>query len=287
MKPHVEAFYDPATFTISYVLRDPMSPACAIVDPVLDYDPDAARTDTVSARRIAEYVVQEGLRVEWILETHAHADHLSAAAWLRAQLGGRIGIGARIREVQQRFGALFALSPQALSDDGFDRLFEEGARFQLGELSVQVWHTPGHTPACVSYLAGDTVFVGDTLFMPDYGTARADFPGGDAHALYRSMRRLLSLPESTRMFLCHDYPPGGRAPCWETTVGAQRRDNLWIHDGVSEAQFVRRRAERDRALAVPRLILPSLQVNIRGGQLPPADDNGVQYLRLPLNQLGG
>lgn len=287
MQPHVQPFFDPTTYTISYVLRDPASPACAIIDPVLDYEPQAARTDTRSAERIVEYVRQEGLNVAWILETHAHADHLSAAAWLQQQLGGKVGIGARIREVQQRFAALFGMPPAVMAEDGFDHLFEDGEVIQVGQLPVEVLQTPGHTPACVSYRAGDALFVGDTLFMPDYGTARADFPGGDACQLYHSIRRLLALPPETRMFLCHDYPPGGRAACWETTVAAQRADNLWMHEGVSEAEFVRRRAERDRALPVPTLILPSLQVNIRGGQLPPADDNGIRYLRLPLDQLGG
>lgn len=288
MRPEVQAFFDPATFTISYVLHDPGSNACAIVDPVLDYDPRSARTSTASAGRIADYVRGNELEVQWILETHAHADHLSAAQWLRREFRGRVGIGVHIREVQARFAPLFDLPPEFRTDGSqFDHLFAGDEEFRVGGLPVRVLHTPGHTPACVSYFAGDAVFVGDTLFMPDYGTARADFPGGDAAQLFRSIRGLLDLPPRTRMFMCHDYLPGGREPRWETTVAEQRRDNLWVRDGVSESEFVARRRERDRELAAPVLILPSLQVNIRAGHLPEPSSNGIRYLKIPLDQLGG
>lgn len=287
MRPDIHAFYDPATFTVSYVLRDPASAHCAIIDPVLDCDPAAARVSTRSAQAIVDHVRARGLTVQWILETHAHADHLTAAQWLRGELGGQVGIGEHIREVQARFAALFDLPPEFRADGApFDHLFADGEEFRVGTLPVRVLHTPGHTPACVSYQAGDAVFVGDTLFMPDYGTARADFPGGSAAQLYRSIQRLLQLPPQTRLFMCHDYCPGGRGPRWETTVAEQRRANTWVRDGVSEEQFVARRRERDRQLAVPALILPSLQVNIRAGQLPEPAGNGLRYLKLPLDQLG-
>lgn len=287
MRPDIKAFFDPATHTISYVLRDPRTTACAIIDPVLDYEPNAARVSTRSAQGIVEYIREEGLNLQWILETHAHADHLSAAQWLRRELGGRVGIGDHICQVQAHFAALYHLGPEFRADGSqFDHLFKDGEEFRVGSLPVRVLHTPGHTPACVSYVAGDAVFVGDTMFMPDYGTARADFPGGDPQALFRSIRRLLEFPPHTRLFMCHDYRPGGREPRWETTVEEQRRLNLWVRDGVSETQFVARRRARDRELDVPVLILPSLQVNIRAGHLPEAEANGVRYLKLPLDQLG-
>ena len=288
MRPEIQAFYDPATSTISYVLRDPTSLACAIIDPVLDYDPHAGRIFTESAAAVAEYVQEQGLNLQWILETHAHADHLSAAQWLRKRLGGRVAIGEHIRDVQARFAALFDFPPEFRADGSqFDHLFSDNEEFLVGNLKVRVLHTPGHTPACVSYQAGDAVFVGDTVFMPDYGTARADFPGGDAQALYRSIQRLLALAPSTRLLMCHDYRPGGREPLWETTVEEERRLNGWVQDGVSESQFVTRRRLRDRDLAAPTLILPSLQVNIRAGHLPEPHANGIRYLQIPLDQIGG
>lgn len=287
MRPEIKTFFDPATFTISYVLRDSSSSACAIIDPVLNYDPRTARISTESARGIAEYVQGEGLSVKWILETHAHADHLSAAQWLREKLGGQVGIGQHICEVQARFAALFGFDPAFRADGSqFDHLFADNQEFRVGNLPVRVLHTPGHTPACVSYVAGDAVFVGDTLFMPDYGTARADFPGGDPHQLYRSIHRILAMPAHTRLFMCHDYRPGGREPRWETTVEEERTLNLWVRDGVSESEFVSRRRQRDRELDAPALILPALQVNICAGKLPEPAGNGIRYLRIPLDQLG-
>lgn len=288
MNPSVHAFFDPDTFTISYVVYGEHDARCVVIDPVLDYDPKAGRVGTHSARRIVDFVTERQLQVEWILETHAHADHLSAAQWLKQQVGGQVAIGEHIRRVQKHFGRLFDLGPEFTTDGHqFDRLLAEGDQLKVGDLVVDVWHTPGHTPACVSYRIGDAMFVGDTLFMPDYGTARADFPGGDAHALFHSIRRILSLPPDTRLFLCHDYSPGGRAPCWETTVAEQRADNLMIRDGVGEEDFVRARQEKDAGLSAPVLILPSLQVNIRAGHLPEPAENGIRYLKIPLNQLGG
>lgn len=286
MQTLVQAFFDPATWTVSYVVHEAGGGACAIVDPVLDYDPKSGRTSTGSAQRIAAFVREHGLRVEWILETHAHADHLSAAAWLRGELGGRIGIGRPITTVQGVFKKLFNLGGEFQPDGAqFDHLFVDGERFQAGNLSFEAIAMPGHTPACMAYRVGDAVFVGDTLFMPDVGTARCDFPGGDARTLYRSVRRLLDLPAPTRLFMCHDYPPEGRAPQWESTVAAQRAGNIHIHDGVTEEDFVAMRTARDATLAMPNLILPSIQVNIRAGQLPPAEANGVAYLKIPLNAL--
>lgn len=286
MNPHVTAFYDPATYTVSYVVRDPASDACAIIDPVLDYDPKSAHIAHHSADAIRDHITWEGLRVEWILETHAHADHLSAAQYLKGHVGGRVAIGEHIRTVQQAFAPLFDLGADFPTDGSqFDHLLADGESFRIGALEARVLHTPGHTPACVTYVIGDAAFVGDTLFMPDYGTARADFPGGNARTLYRSIRRILDLPMQTRLFMCHDYPPGGRAPDWETTVAAERAGNLMVRDGISEDEFVRRREARDATLAAPVLILPSLQVNIRAGRLPEPAANGVRYLRIPLNRL--
>ena len=283
----VKAFFDPATGTVSYVVHDPKSRAAAVIDPVLDYNPDSGRTDSSSAQKIVDYVRTERLQVQWLLETHAHADHLSAAPFLQRQLGGKIAIGADIVAVQERFGALFALG-QDFHRDGsdFDQLLADGAQFALGALPVSVLHVPGHTPACIAYVIGDAVFVGDTLFMPDYGSARADFPGGDAAVLYRSARRLLALPPQTRLFMCHDYLPEGRTEfAWESSVAQQRAQNIHLRDGVSEADFVALRRARDRALPVPRLLLPAVQVNIRAGHLPPAEPNGVSYLKIPVNVL--
>jgi len=287
VSPVVEGFYDPDTATVTYVIRDPGGDACAIIDPVLDYDPKAARTSTHSAERVLEHLRSEGLRAAWILETHVHADHLSGAAHLKEALGAPVGIGARVIEVQRHFAPLFDLDP-AFPVDGsqFDRLFVDGERFALGALEVEVMATPGHTAACVSYRCGDCVFVGDTLFMPDYGAARADFPGGDARTLYRSIRRLLSLSPATRLFTGHDYRPGGREPRWESTVAQQRADNPLANDRIGEEEFVAKRQARDRELAAPVLILPALQVNIRAGRLPDQARNGIRYLKLPLDRLG-
>lgn len=286
MKPTVQAFFDPATWTVSYVVYEQPGSAAAIVDPVLDYDPKSGRTRTGSADRLLAFVREQGLRVEWILETHAHADHLSAAPYLRRQLGGRIAIGGEIRAVQDVFKRVFHLESGFRTDGTqFDHLFADGETFRIGNLEARAIATPGHTPACMAYQVGDAVFVGDTLFMPDVGTARCDFPGGDAHTLYRSIRRLLALPPETRLFMCHDYPPEGRAPAWETTVAAQRAGNIHVRDGVTEDTFVALRTKRDATLDMPVLILPSVQVNIRAGELPPPEANGVSYLKIPVNAL--
>jgi glyoxylase-like metal-dependent hydrolase (beta-lactamase superfamily II) len=285
-RAQVHGLFDPATWTVTYVVHSGPGSACAIVDPVLDYDPKSGRTRTASADRVIAYVREQGLRTEWILETHAHADHLTAAPYLKAQLGGRTGIGEKITTVQKVFKGIFNLEPGFRQDGSqFDHLFTEGETFRVGELEGSVMHVPGHTPADVAYRFGDAVFVGDTLFMPDVGTARCDFPGGDAHALYASVRRLLALPDDTRLFMCHDYPPGDRAPVFETTVAAQREANIHVHDGVSEEEFVRMRRERDATLEMPVLILPAVQVNIRAGELPPKEGNGVTYLKIPVNAL--
>jgi glyoxylase-like metal-dependent hydrolase (beta-lactamase superfamily II) len=286
MKPTVRAFFDPATWTVSYVAYAAPGGACAVIDPVLDYDPKAGRTATASADRLIGFVRDQGLKVEWILETHAHADHLSAAPYLRKRLGGRIAIGERIRAVQGVFKKVFNLEPEfRLDGSQFDHLFADGEAFRIGELAGTALHVPGHTPADMAYRIGDAVFAGDTLFMPDVGTARCDFPGGDARLLYRSVRRLLSLPAETRLFMCHDYPPPGRGPQWESSVAQQRAANIHIRDAVSEDEFVAMRTARDRTLEMPTLILPSIQVNIRAGELPPAEANGVSYLKIPLNAL--
>lgn len=284
-RPRVKAFFDEATFTVSYVVRDPGSKACAIIDSVLDYDAASGRTAERSAGAVIDYVRTEGLEVAWQLETHAHADHLSAAPYLQSTLGGRLAIGNQILRVQETFGKLFNAGPDFARDGRqFDHLFKDGERFAIGGLQAIALHVPGHTPACMAYVIGDAVFVGDTLFMPDYGTARCDFPGGDAATLYRSIRRLLALPDATQVFLCHDYKAPGRDHyVWETTIGAQRRENIHVHDGVSEQEFVTLRDARDRTLDMPRLILPSVQINMRGGHLPEPEDNGVRYLKIPLN----
>lgn len=282
--PAIQAFFDDQTNTVSYLVRDPQSRHAVIIDPVLDFDPKSCRTATRSAERIL--AAADGLTIDWILETHAHADHLSAAPYLQDATGARIAIGEHIREVQKVFAPIF--DAPDITGDGrpFDRLLKDGEIFQVGGMTIEVLHTPGHTPACVSYKIGDDVFVGDTLFMPDYGTARADFPGGDARALYRSIRRLLALPPDTRLWLCHDYKPAGREQyAWMATVAEQRAANLHVHDGVSEEQFAVLRTKRDKQLPLPVLILPSVQVNIRAGHLPPASSNGEVYLKLPVNRL--
>jgi glyoxylase-like metal-dependent hydrolase (beta-lactamase superfamily II) len=283
--PKIKAFFDGATFTVTYVVHDPETHRAAIIDSVLDYDPASGRTSFTSADAVMAYVGEKELSVDWHLETHAHADHLSAAPYLQQKLGGEIAIGEYIVTVQQAFGKLFNAGSDFERDGSdFDHLWKDGDRFKIGNLDVTVLHVPGHTPACIAYVVGDAVFVGDTMFMPDYGTARADFPGGDARILYRSAKRLLSLPPETRLFMCHDYLPEGRTEyVWETTVGAEREINVHIHDGVSEDEFVAMREARDKTLAMPRLILPSVQVNMRAGHMPPPEDNGVTYLKIPVN----
>jgi glyoxylase-like metal-dependent hydrolase (beta-lactamase superfamily II) len=281
----IRSFFDPATNTVTHVVADPATARAAIIDSVLDYDPKSGRTSRASADAVIAHVRDAGLVVDWLLETHAHADHLSAAPYLKQQLGGRIGIGAHIREVQGVFKGIFNAKDMNTHGADFDHLFEDGEHFRIGELDVQVMHTPGHTPACLTYLVGQDAFVGDTLFMPDYGTARCDFPGGDAATLFRSIRKVLSLPPETRLHLCHDYPPEDRAPVWETTVAEQRARNIHVHDGVTEADFVAMRTARDKSLAMPTLILPAIQVNVRAGHLPPAEDNGVRYLKIPIDLL--
>ncbi len=283
----VHAFFDAKTGTVSYVISDNATRYAAIVDPVLDFDLKSGRTSTVQADRLLSYVEEQALTVQWILETHAHADHLSGARYLQEQVGGRIAVGERIREVQATFKKLYNLERNFLPDGAqFDHLFQDGEVFAIGGVEARALSVPGHTPADMAYVVDGAVFVGDTLFMPDVGTARADFPGGDARVLYRSVRRILSLPEDTRVFVCHDYPPSGRAASWETTVAEQRAVNIHVRDGVEEDDFVRVREARDRSLEVPTLILPSIQVNIRAGQLPPPEDDGVSYLKIPLNALG-
>jgi glyoxylase-like metal-dependent hydrolase (beta-lactamase superfamily II) len=285
-RPIVKTFFHVATFTASHVVHDPEMRAAAIIDSVQDFDPASGRTSFGFADSIISYVRAEALTVEWLLETHAHADHLSAAPYLKERLGGRLAIGSQIRTVQEVFGKTFNEGPR-FSRDGsqFDELFVDGENFGLGAIPVIALFVPGHTPADMAYVIGDAVFVGDTLFMPDYGTARADFPGGDAKQLYESIRRLMRFPEATRVFLCHDYKAPNRDHfVWETTIGAERKHNVHVHDGVTEREFVAMRRRRDATLELPRLILPSIQVNMRGGRLPEPEDNGVSYLKLPLNQ---
>jgi len=285
--PSIQAFFDERTCTVSYVIADSASRCAAIVDPVLDFDFRSGRTGTTQADRMLAHLRERGLTVQWILETHAHADHLSGARFLQEHVGGRIAIGRRITDVQATFRTVFNLERGFLPDGRqFDHLFEDGERFMIGELQAQAMGVPGHTPADMAFLVGDAIFVGDTLFMPDVGTGRADFPGGDAHAMYRSIRRILALPPQTRMFVCHDYPPAGRPAAWETTVAEQRARNLHVRDGVDEEAFVAMRRARDATLDMPALILPSIQVNIRGGRMPPTEDNGISYLKIPLDVLG-
>lgn len=287
MTSQVQSFFDPATSTVTYVVHAGHGSSCAIVDSVLDYDFRSGRTSTTSADAVMAYVRQQNLQVEWLLETHAHADHVSAAPYLQAQLGGVIGIGEHIRDVQGVFKRLFNLEPEfALDGSQFGHLFTDGERFRIGDLNVRVLHVPGHTPADIAFVVEEALaFVGDTLFMPDVGSARCDFPGGNAHTLYHSTRRLLSLPAQTVLYMCHDYPPASREASWITTVAEQRASNIHLHDGISEAEFVDMRSRRDRTLAMPNLILPSIQINIRAGHFPPADDNGMRYLKIPLNAL--
>ena len=286
MNPAVQPFFDPATWTVTYVVHGQPGSACAIIDPVLDYDPKSGRTRTDSADKVVAFVREQRLQVRWILETHAHADHLTAAPYLRRELGGQIAIGSNITQVQGIFKKVFNLEPGfRLDGSQFDRLLADGETLATGSLQVQALAVPGHTPSCMAYKVGDAVFVGDTLFMPDVGTARCDFPGGNAGTLYHSVRKLLALPPATRLFMCHDYPPGGRDPQWESTVAEQRARNIHIHDGVTQEQFVAMRKARDATLQMPNLILPSIQVNIRAGQMPPVEANGTAYLKIPLNTL--
>jgi glyoxylase-like metal-dependent hydrolase (beta-lactamase superfamily II) len=283
----VQPFFDDKTWTVSYVIVDNATKCAAIVDPVLDFDFKSGHTTTVQADKVLAYIRDHGLKVQWILETHVHADHLSGARYLQEKVGGRIAIGERITEVQATFKKLYNLERNFLPDGAqFNRLFKDDEVFRIGEVEARALLVPGHTPADMAYVVDGAVFVGDTLFMPDIGTARADFPGGDAHTLYRSMRRILALPPETKMYVCHDYPPEGRAAAWETTVSEQLAKNIHVRDGVSEEEFVKMRKARDATLEVPTLILPSIQVNIRAGQLPPAEDDGVSYLKIPLNALG-
>ena len=283
-RPLVEALFHEPSSTVSYIVACPETGRAAVVDPVLDYDIYSGRTETAFAERLVERVRERGLGVEWILETHVHADHLSAGAFLKQALGGRTAIGGHIVDVQAVFKDIYNLPPEFLTDGSqFDRLFGDEERFRLGQVPARVLHTPGHTPACVTYVIGDAAFTGDTVFMPDFGTARCDFPGGDAAALYRSVRRILSLPPETRIFVGHDYAPGGREVAWETTVEEERRANRHVRDGIDEQAFVAMRTERDRVLDVPALLLPSIQVNMRGGDLPEPESNGRAYLKIPLN----
>ncbi|MBX9764324.1 MAG: MBL fold metallo-hydrolase [Pseudomonadaceae bacterium] len=287
MQPHVEAFFDPATFTYSYVVSDPSTQRCAVIDSVLDYDPASGRTSHSSADRLIDYVKAHKLQVDWLLETHVHADHLSAAPYLQRELGGQLAIGEHITTVQNTFGKLFNAGSEFATDGRqFDHLFKDGVTFAIGSLQARALHTPGHTPACMTYVIGDAGFVGDTLFMPDYGTARCDFPGGDARTLFQSIRKLFALPGDTRLFMCHDYKAPGRDDFrYQTTVAEQRALNVHVHEGISEADFVAMRSARDATLGMPLLILPSVQVNMRAGQLPPAEDNGTRYLKIPLDVL--
>ncbi|WP_343346267.1 MBL fold metallo-hydrolase [Sphingomicrobium sp. XHP0239] len=284
-RPTIAGFFDEATNTVSYVVHDAATMRGAIIDSVLDYDAASGRTETRSAGLIEDYVGKKAIGVDWVMETHAHADHISAAPFLQQRLGGKLAIGRDIVRVQDVFGKIFNAGTDFERDGSqFDHLFEDGERFAIGDLDAVALHVPGHTPADMAYVVGDAAFVGDTIFMPDFGTARTDFPGGDARELYRSIRRLLKLPRATRIFLCHDYKAPGREDyAWETTVGQQRDENVHVHDGVSEDEFVDMRTTRDRTLSMPELIMPSVQVNIRGGRLPDPEDNGVSYIKIPIN----
>ena len=282
----VTGFFEPKTFSVSYVVADPATRRCAVIDPVLDYEARSGRTSTTFAQGIVDFVRQAGLTADWVLDTHIHADHLTALRFVHQALGGRTGIGDQVPTVQRTFAAIYNTGPEFAADGSqFDHLFADGEVFRVGSIEARALHTPGHTPACASYLIGDAVFVGDAIFMPDYGTARCDFPGGDAKRLYASIHRLLALPAETRIFVGHDYGPDGRAFAWETTVAAQRAHNKHVHDGISEAAFAALRQERDRQLSLPDLILPAIQVNMRAGALPPAEANGRVYLKIPLDTL--
>lgn len=286
IKPTVHGIFDKATWTMTYIVHSGIGTPCAIIDSVLDYDPKSGRTATHSAEKVVAYVKANRLKVAWILETHAHADHVSAAPYLKKHLGGKTAIGKHITQVQEVFKGIFNLEPSFKQDGSqFDHLLDSDEKFNVGELIGKVLFVPGHTPACVAYQFGDAVFVGDTLFMPDVGTARCDFPGGDAQTLYTSTRKILSLPPETRLFMCHDYPPNHREIAFETTVAEQRAKNIHVHDGITQEQFVEMRTQRDATLEMPVLILPAVQMNIRAGELPPQEDNGVAYLKIPVNAL--
>lgn len=283
--PQVHGIFDSGTWTVTYIVYEAVGSACAIIDSVLDYDPKSGRTSHTSADQVIAFVRENKLQVEWILETHAHADHLSAAPYLKARLGGKMAIGDHITTVQKVFKKIFNLE-SAFKQDGsqFDHLIKEDETMRIGNLVGRALYVPGHTPACMAYQFGDAVFTGDTLFMPDVGTARCDFPGGDAKTMYASTRKLLSLPAETRLFMCHDYPPSGREICFESTVAEQRAKNIHVHDGITEAEFVEMRTQRDATLEMPTLILPAVQINIRAGELPPVESNGVPYIKIPLNK---
>ncbi|BCI65769.1 beta-lactamase domain-containing protein [Acetobacter aceti NRIC 0242] len=285
--PVVRSFFDEATFTATHVVHDPATRQAAVIDSVLDYEAASGRTSHTTAQKVVDYVRAEGLEVQWQLETHAHADHLSAAPWLQAQLGGKLAIGAEIVRVQSVFGKIFNAGTEFARDGSqFDRLFHDGDRFAIGGIEAIALHVPGHTPADMAFVIGDAAFIGDTLFMPDYGTARADFPGGEARQLFRSIRRLMALPDATRVFLCHDYKAPGRDHfAWETTIGAERRDNIHVHDGVGEDAFAAMRTARDATLSLPNLIMPSVQVNMRGGRMPEPESNGTRYIKIPIDAL--
>lgn len=284
MKPHIHAIFEPATWTVGYVVFDEAGGSCAIIDPVLDYDPKASRTRTRTADKLIEFIRNQRLTVQWILETHAHADHLSSAEYLKTQLGGKTAIGFNIPAVQQTFKKIFNLGDEFIPDGRhFDHLFADNEVFQVGNLKAKAISVSGHTPADMAYQFDDAIFIGDTLFMPDVGTARADFPGGDAHQLFHSIQKLLSFPPATRLFMCHDYPPGNRSPAWESTVAQQRSENIHVHDGISEEAFVTMRNKRDATLEMPNLLLQSIQVNIRAGRMPEVESNGIAYFKLPVN----
>ena len=286
VRPEVTAFFDEPTNTVSYIVKDPSSNACAVIDSVMDIDYAAGRISYQSADEIIRFVQEHNLKVEWLIETHAHADHLSAAPYIQGKLGGKLGIGENIKVVQEVFGKIFNEGTEFQRDGSqFDRLFKDGDTYQIGGMTAFAMLTPGHTPACMTHVIGNAAFVGDTLFMPDAGTARADFPGGDARVLYRSIKRVLELPPEMRLFLCHDYAPGGREIKWETTVAEERAQNIHVRDGVSEEEFVGMREARDKTLELPKLIIPSIQVNIRGGNLPEPDEAGKRHLKVPINEL--
>ena len=286
LKPSVKAFYEKSSGTISYVVQDPSSKNCAVIDSVLNFDFSSGRTSTESADEIIRYIEHKKLELEWIIETHVHADHLSAAPYIQEKIGGKIGIGEKIILIQDQFGKIFNEGTRFQRDGSqFDRLFKDGDQYSIGSMNARTMHTPGHTPACMVHIIEDAAFVGDTLFMPDGGTARADFPGGDARDLYRSVKRVLELPSETRLFICHDYGPGGRDAAWETTVGEQKEKNIHVRDGVTEDEFVEMRETRDSTLSMPKLIIPSIQVNMRAGEMPEKEDNGVNYIKIPINKL--
>jgi glyoxylase-like metal-dependent hydrolase (beta-lactamase superfamily II) len=286
VKPEVTGFFDKETNTVSYIVKDPRSDSCAVIDSVMDIDYAAGRITHDGADRIIALIAERGLKLEWIIETHVHADHLSAAPYIQQQLGGKLGIGENITIVQDTFGKVFNEGTEFQRDGSqFDRLFEDGESYTIGSITGYAMHTPGHTPACMTHVIGDAAFVGDTLFMPDGGSARADFPGGDARTLFRSIQRVLSLPDATRIFICHDYGPNGRDIKWETTVAAEKAHNIHVKEGASEDEFVAMREARDKTLAMPKLIIPSLQINMRAGQLPPKDEDGKTYLKVPVNLL--